>query len=79
MSAERRRRLDDGGDSFTVTLTVLQWVEVAAALRHYVACPTGAAGAVCSQADATAALQEVDRVARGEDEPASPDDVLGAP
>lgn len=61
-----------------VTLAPMQWAEVCAALRHYVGCEAegGAHGYPASQADALAALREIDRVMLGADEPAPPDDVL---
>lgn len=61
-----------------VTLAPMQWAEVCAALRHYVGCEQdgGARLYPASQADALAALREIDRVMRAADDPAPPDDVL---
>lgn len=62
-------------DSFAVSLSVLQWAEVCAALQTYVR--SEAVGAPVSQRDAIRALQEIHRVASGAVELPPPDDVLG--
>lgn len=69
---------DSDDDGVAVVLEAMQWAEVAAALKIYIASEHMKA-APMSRRDALAALLEVDRVMRVADETAAPDDVLGGP
>jgi len=61
-------------DEVTISLPPLVWAETAAALKDYIR--EGAQGRSVSQRDCLTALQEIDRVMRGADEPSPPDDLL---
>jgi hypothetical protein len=63
------------GEGIAVRLEPMEWAEVAAALKHYIA--TGVKGAPSSRRDALHALRTIDRVMMGTDDLPAPDDVLG--
>ena len=66
---------DDEDELIAIPFGFLQWAEIAAALRHYL---RGEASSYkASYRDSLAILQEIDRVMRGADKPAPPDDLLG--
>lgn len=76
MSADPTDDQDDDIAPVTVTLDLMVWAEVCAALQLFVShestreCPA-------SRRDALYALREIDRVVMGQSEQAPPDDVLG--
>jgi hypothetical protein len=71
---EEDEDVEQGIDLVEVSPPLMHWAEVCAALKDYV---RNAKGAPASQRDAIEALQEIDRVVRGADEAAPPDDLLG--
>lgn len=64
---------DDIDGGIEVSLPLMTWAEVAAALQLYV----GHESTKASRRDALFALREIDRVVMGKSEQAPPDDVLG--
>jgi hypothetical protein len=71
---EAEVEVPETGEAIPIAFGVMEWAEIGAALRFYI--EKGVKGASLSRADALKCLREIDRVMRGSEEPAAPDDVL---